>query len=409
VFEAQQLHRRAVAALRSREFAAAEQFLAQARGLTDVPDLRARIDTTAAFLSYERGDATGAFRILEEVLESRGLSGEVRGVVSCQHALLLLRSGRPRDALTAFAEGIPHVTDPVELTKAYINRGGVFLQTGSPAAAVADFEQAVKYAEILGDATERALALHNLGYACMLSGDLVTALESMDAARSVLLSQGPLMGATADQDRAEVLLSAGLVSEGRSTLAAAAATFGRGRLHQRQGEAQLTLARTLLHSDAEAALENARAARRRFVRSGADAWRVRADGVALAAEVDLGRKGPSLLTRGEALIEELTTQGLDWGAASVRLHTARVMIRRGDFEGARNRLREVRVTDAAAPLSLRLLMRDVRSDLAMTQGRRTAALMQIRQGLEDLHAWQSSFGSLDLQTMVVGHGVWLAV
>ena len=30
-------------------------------------------------------------------------------------------------------------------------------------------------------------------------------------------------------------------------------------------------------------------------------------------------------------------------------------------------------------------------------------------GLDDLHAWQSSFGSLDLQTNVVGHGVRLAV
>ena len=33
----------------------------------------------------------------------------------------------------------------------------------------------------------------------------------------------------------------------------------------------------------------------------------------------------------------------------------------------------------------------------------------MRAGLDDLHAWQSSFGSLDLQTNVVGHGVRLAV
>ena len=46
------------------------------------------------------------------------------------------------------------------------------------------------------------------------------------------------------------------------------------------------------------------------------------------------------------------------------------------------------------------------------RGRDTAAahaLNHIRAGLDDLHAWQSSFGSLDLQTNVVGHGVRLAV
>jgi hypothetical protein len=37
------------------------------------------------------------------------------------------------------------------------------------------------------------------------------------------------------------------------------------------------------------------------------------------------------------------------------------------------------------------------------------ALGHVRAGLDDLHAWQSSFGSLDLQTNVVGHGVQLAV
>ena len=80
-----------------------------------------------------------------------------------------------------------------------------------------------------------------------------------------------------------------------------------------------------------------------------------------------------------------------------------MLLRRGDLPGGRNRIDQVR--QCAAPLSLRLLARDVRAELATAQGRRTAALTQIRHGLEDLHAWQSSFGSLDLQTMVVGHGV----
>ena len=48
--------------------------------------------------------------------------------------------------------------------------------------------------------------------------------------------------------------------------------------------------------------------------------------------------------------------------------------------------------------------RDVRAELAAAQGHRCRALGHLRVGLADLHAWQSSFGSLDLQTNVVGQG-----
>ena len=120
-----------------------------------------------------------------------------------------------------------------------------------------------------------------------------------------------------------------------------------------------------------------------------------------------GRKGPGLLARGDALIAELKAEGLDWGAASVRLHTARVLVRRHDIEAATARIDHVRV-DATTPLSLRLLAHDVRAELATAQRRPAEALSHIRSGLTELHAWQSSFGSLDLQTMVVGHGTRLA-
>ena len=57
-------------------------------------------------------------------------------------------------------------------------------------------------------------------------------------------------------------------------------------------------------------------------------------------------------------------------------------------------------------MAVRLTHRDVRAAAAT---RAAQALAQVRAGLDDLHAWQSSFGSLDLQTNVVGHGVRLAV
>jgi hypothetical protein len=71
-------------------------------------------------------------------------------------------------------------------------------------------------------------------------------------------------------------------------------------------------------------------------------------------------------------------------------------------------LRAVRVP-RTAPLAVRLRDRDVRAALAERTGRPSAALGHLRRGLGDLHEWQSSFGSLDLQTMVTGHGRRLAM
>ena len=60
-------------------------------------------------------------------------------------------------------------------------------------------------------------------------------------------------------------------------------------------------------------------------------------------------------------------------------------------------------------MATRLLWREVRSELARARGDRRHARDHVRAGLADLHAWQSSFGSLDLQSTLVGHGRALAL
>ena len=367
----------------------------------------ARIDTSQAFLAYETGSPEAAFRLCAQAARMPGLDQSTLGVIEAQRAMLLLRQGRTRDALVGFAKALALPIDALERGRALVNRGGVYLNQGQPALARSDFAEANRLLSSMEEPVLAAMAEHNAGYAHLLEGDLVSALNRMDAASQVLAHVSPLAAATCQQDRAEVLIAAGLIARGRADLSAAASVYGAHRMHQRRGEAELTLARTLLYSDPAAALGAARSARRRFARSATDAWRIRADGVVLAAEVDLGRKGPGLLARGDALIAELKAEGLDWGAASVRLHTARVLVRRHDIEAATARIDHVRV-DATTPLSLRLLAHDVRAELATAQRRPAEALSHIRSGLSELHAWQSSFGSLDLQTMVVGHGTRLA-
>ncbi len=405
---ASDLHRAASAEMQVRRLPAARRLLARARELSDHPDLTARIDATEASLRAELGELDGALELCDAALGSDGLSNQTRGVLHAQRAWILLRTGKTAEAIGAFDVAIPLLTDPLELGKAYINRGGVHLSRGAGPRAASDFARGVELFRALGNEIQAAMAEHNQGYADLLQGELVSALHHMDAARPVLMPQSPVVVAICNQDRAEVLMAAGLTRRGLAALDESARTLGQHRLAQRRGEAELTIARASLGSDPERALAAARAARSRFSRTKTPAHRVRAEALVLGAEVRLRRTQPSLITRADALAEELTRLEIPWWAIDTRLDAALVAIRRGDLEEGRRRLAAIRVP-ARAPLGVRLRERDVRAALAERARRRHDALTHLRRGLAELHEWQSSFGSLDLQTMVTGHGRRLAV
>ncbi|MBO0846408.1 MAG: hypothetical protein J2P22_13435, partial [Nocardioides sp.] len=376
--------------------------------LTDDPDLIARIDASRSFITAELGDLNGGLALCTEALSQEGVSYETTAVLHSQRALILLRMGDSPAALEAFDVGISMLVDPLELGKALSNRGGVHLVRGAGLEAAADFVRAVELLTESGHPVEAAMAEHNLGLADLLVGDVVSALTHLNAARPTLLPLSPVGVAISNSDRAEVLMAAGMNRRALADLAEAARTFGQHHLQQRRGQAELTIAQVSLASDPERSLAAARAARSRFTRTKSPALRVRAEALVLGAEVRLRRSGPSLITRADHLAEELTRLEMPWWAIDARLDAALVAVRRGEVKEARRRLATIRVP-ARAPLGVRLRDRDVRAALAERLGRRADALAHLRRGLADLHEWQSSFGSLDLQTMVTGHGRRLAI
>lgn len=248
------------------------------------------------------------------------------------------------------------------------------------------------------------MARHNLGYCRYLAGDLVTALALMDAAAPVLSPLSAVSDATGQQDRAEVLLAAGLEVEGRAALDAAGKAYGSRRLRRRQAEAELAMARALLLPDPSAALATSRRAAQHFRAASANGMATRADGVRIAAEVALGRFSSRLLQEAAQVASDLDLEGAHHDAAALRRYRARLLAADPNAAGAELGA----VLDARAPMSLRLLDREVRAEVAAIGRRPGNALQHLRAGLTDLHAWQSSFGSLDLQTGVAGHGVRLA-
>ena len=217
------------------------------------------------------------------------------------------------------------------------------LQRGDVPAAVADFSHARDALALAEHTVEQAKAEHNLGYARLLAGDLVGAMQAIDEAGEVLAPLSPAYRATVEQDRAEVLTAAGRPREAIQALGTAANAYGSRRLRTFQAECELTLpGRCCVRTPAARAWS-------RDARPGASAGRpaparaLLADAAALVAEIAAGGHAASLLNRVDALVADLRRSGLKHDATVVQLQGARVSVMRGDLEDAKTRLDGVRL------------------------------------------------------------------
>ncbi|MEI7056433.1 CHAT domain-containing protein [Nocardioides sp. CCNWLW239] len=405
---ADELHQRAVVAANRGDFAQAETLLQSARLSAADPALQNRIDITAAYFVADQGGMEQALEIVDRVLAESGQEPEARGLILEQRAMLLRRAGRAGEAMAAFDEAIALLVDPAVLAKAHLNRGTVHLDRHETAEAASDFEAAAGHFSALGDGLSAAQAEHNRAYALFLSGDLVEALALMESSYDLQAAAGPLVTAVCDADRAEVLMAAGLTRQGGEMLRQAAEAYGSKGQRQRQGEAELALASHLLATDPVEAERVARSAHGWFEEAKAHGLALRARAVAFEAAVTAGHD-PS--EDGEALAGPLEEQGLNWPALRVRMKARLARIRSAENAGLPSRPASGPVIGPVppeAPIDIRLVERELRAELAVAAGRSAAGLRELRAGLDDFHLWQSSFGSLDLQTNVSGHGRTLA-
>lgn len=406
---AAELHRRAVAAASGGRHAEARRQLRLALPRAAEPDLKARILLALAYQAAERGHVDEGVRLLGTA-EVPGLSTGVRGVIASQRALLLLRAGREADALQSFdvALALLDPGDPTPLARAALNRGIVHYQRRAVAKARADFEWAVVLAEQAGLEVTRAKAMNNLGCVDLLAGDLPSALRRIDEVRPLLESTSSALSAASRLDRARVLVAAGLLTEADADLARAADAFGSGNFRQDQAETELARAGlALARGDDVSAERLAQQAQRRFVRRGSDSWALRADLVRLSARAAAAKTPSRCHLAAVRLAGELTERGLHEEAREANLVAARALIAAGRVDDARRLLRGLLIP-RTAPITTRLLSHGVRAEAAAAAGDRRAVFAAATRGLDELRQWQASFGGLDLQTGLSGHGRELA-
>ncbi|MFS0853347.1 CHAT domain-containing protein [Microbacterium sp. 179-I 3D4 NHS] len=391
---ARELHRRGVEAANARRFAAARRALDEATRRTDDPELRARIDGTRAYVLAQIGQPAAAEALCRDALARRGLRTETTAVLAGQLGALLLHAGMLGEAETMLTRAIDGLSargeDTTELANCLMNRSMVRMQRHELTASTDDLHRAVAVYEATGDEESLAEARHNLGYAALLGGDLVTALALMTRSRPTLAATSDLAAAISDLDRAEVLRDAGLTTEAEALLARVARQFGSQRMPQARGEAEFHLARSLLRHDPPAAERVARAAARRFTALGSAGWAARAEALRLEARLHSGAAPASVQIGNTATA--LVKGGFRSEAAALRLSARR------DGSGRMPRL------DPSAPTPLRLRAQEVKAARAQAAGRPRASLRAAAVGLDLLTAWQRSFGALDLQASVAMHG-----
>ena len=397
-------------AVRSGNFSGARAMLERARqAAVDDPDTLARILVSDSYIEAELKGADAGVAMCERVLDMAGLRDTTVGMAWSQLGLLHIRRGDRPAALAAFSRSIPLLEGDAELLgRVLLNRGSLHLDVKDPRSAVEDLHRAQENLAAAGLAETLGKAEHNLGYAQLLLGDLVSALRQMDLAVATMSPLTDVMRSVLNQDRAEVLLAAGRPELAVEALEAAAAAYGAQGLRRFQAEAEFVLARTLLHEDPSRARAVARRAARRFASHDSPVWAARAEALAITGESWAGSRGAvAARTRADELVGELRAHGHRRDAEQLALHVARFCVRRGELDDAAARLRKVRVDDDT-PIGTRLLAREVKAELARARGQAKVAREHVRQGLQDLHSWQASFGSLDLQSTMVGHGNALA-
>lgn len=405
---AQELHRRGLEHLHHWRYASARREFRRALSRETSDELRARILVSLALAVAELGDADAGLELCAQAHAVGVHSPEVSALITSQEAALHQRRGEYEQAMKLYEASIDDLpAGSPELANSLNDLGVLRLHLGDFQRSEADFARAVDAFEALDDAVGRATSLHNRGYAAMRRWDLAAALRLMADARPVLAQGSQVALALVDQDRAEALLSAGMPSEAISLLQNSAAILGRHRHHQMRAECEFIAARALLVTDPHQARRVAQRTAQRLGRIGSVTWALRTEVVVAIAEARMASVSPAWLEDTDELAAALRAKHLHHEAQILDLHAARAAIRVGELQIAAGRLERGHTTETDS-LTERLLERAAQCDLALAHGRPTEALEHLRVGLDLLHDWQSTFGSLDMMSSVVGHGRGLA-
>jgi tetratricopeptide (TPR) repeat protein len=376
--------------------------------LAGSPPLAGEAQVKLAHAMIQRGHPRSALVAVDAALGS--LEGVARARALAQRAIILHLSGRLDEAEAGFNAALPalrHADDTLGIQRMLINRGFLHADRHAFPLAEADLVEAERLARQLGRQLTIGIIAANLGFFATLRGDVPAALAHFDRAERITAAHGAQLG-TIHQDRGELLLSVGLVSEARAAATKAVLAYQREQRGLKVPEVRLLLAQAaLLDGDHSSALDYAVAARRDFSRQHRAEWVELARLVALRATLASPGRVPTRLREVETMVDVLSRAGWPAAALEARLVAAQVAGLSGR-EGAGARRREHllvagRLAGRRGPAAMRARGWYAQALLRLDVRQPRAAAAAARRGLRILDEHNASMAATDLRAHAAIH------
>ncbi|MFI6096236.1 CHAT domain-containing protein [Lentzea sp. NPDC051213] len=355
-----------------------------------------------AYALVHQGRAKAALREVDLALPALGARARA------QRAVILYHLGRLDEAFADYRSAeraLRRGGDRVSLQRVLMNRGILQAERHQFGAATRDLLEADGMARELGRDLAVGIIAENLGWVEGQRGDVPSALAHLDRAEEIISRNGGQL-APVLQDRAELLLSVGLVSEAREHASQAVAAY-RGEDRQLMvPEALLLLADVALHAaDWAAAGDHARAALAQFVRQGRHHHAAVARSTVLRAALMAGKPCRFSDSDLDAMVAAL--HGRPAAAVQAHLDLARVAERRRQPARALEHLTTASRARTTGPATLRARGWYAEALLRQRVDPRSAAAAA-RRGLRVLDENHAALAAGDLRAHAAMHRADLA-
>lgn len=353
-----------------------------------------------AFALGQQGRVASALREVDLAVPLLG--ARARG----QRAVILYHLGRLDDAFADYQSAeraLRRSGDQLALQRILVNRGILQAERQNFAAAVKDLREAERLASELGRALVVGIIAENLGFVESRRGDVPAALAHLDRAEEIIGRHGGQL-APVLQDRAELLLSVGLVSEAREHASHAVAAYRAEGRQLKVPETRLLLAdAALLASDWAGAGQHARAALAQFVRQGRAHHAALARSTVLRAALHAGK--PCRISDPEAMVTAL--HGHPAAVVEAHIDLASLAGRRRQPARAVAHLNVAREARKRGPAALRARGWYAEA-LLLSRTEPRAAAAAARRGLRVLDENHAALGASDLRAHSAMHRADLA-
>ncbi|MGW8065373.1 CHAT domain-containing protein [Streptomyces ziwulingensis] len=338
-------------------------------------------------------------------------SGHTRARVLYRRAYVWWVLGRHGEALEDVRRAIPvlrQADDVIWTARALTLRATVHLALGAVERADADFTDAEALWDTTGQEHDKADAVESRGLAAFRSGDVPTALRLLDEAEERYAKLGtPTFMLTIR--RCEVLMAAGLATEALAEAdGAIAALDGMGGQSTRKAELLLVAARAArLAGEPRTALARAAVAVRLFAGQRRTWYETHARLVLIEARVATGRGSGRLVADAAAVAERLAAFGAP-AAPEASLLAGRIALGLGWTADAERHLAVAARSRHGGPPLARMTGWAAQALRARAAGSERGVLEACRRGLDVLDDHRMTLGASELRARATAQGTELA-